>query len=80
MPLGPKIFIANTLMICKASFSDDSLCDRHDWPNPYLSLLFAPEFGKDRSDSLALGVPDGAQTVPSVRPNHETGNVRNDEP
>lgn len=46
----------------------------------YLSLLFVPEFSKDRSDSLALRVPNCTQTVSSVRPSHETWDVRNDKP
>lgn len=56
--------------------TDPQLCST----NTYLSLLFVPELGKYSSDSLAFGVPDRTQTVPSVRSDHEAGNVRDDEP
>jgi hypothetical protein len=46
----------------------------------YLGLLFVPELGEYSSDGLTLGVSDCTQTIPSVRPDHETGNIRDDEP
>lgn len=46
----------------------------------YLGLLFVPEFGEYSGDGLALGVSHCTQTVPSVRPNHETRNIGDDEP
>lgn len=48
--------------------------------NTYLGLLLVSELSEYSGDGLTLGVPDRTQPVPSVRSDHEAGDVRNDEP